>query len=213
MLLLVTQGMPQMRQHAHPSLGRLLTPRHYPNLGEMHALRWAADNDCFQGLHERRWRTMLDSIEHASGRCLFVVVPDRVADAEATAAMFERYHDEVRRHGLPVALVAQDGLEDMSAWLARTWPRIDALFIGGGDDFKLGPAAAAIVAEAKRRRKWVHMGRVNSERRIRYAASIGCDSIDGTKWVRWRDTYLNAGLAAAAAAPQLRLETIEPKAA
>ena len=213
MLLLVTQGMPQMRRHAHPSLGRLLTPRHYPNLEEMHGLRWAADNDCFQGLDEWRWRTMLESLAHASGRCLFVVVPDKVADAEATAAMFERYHDEVRRHGLPVALVAQDGLEDMSAWLARTWPRIDALFIGGGDDFKLGPAAASIVAEAKRRRKWVHMGRVNSERRIRYAASIGCDSIDGTKWVRWRDIYLNAGLAATAAAPQLRLDAIAPKTA
>ena len=69
------------------------------------------------------------------------------------------------------------------------------------------------MAEAKRRRKWVHMGRVNSERRIRYAASIGCDSIDGTKWVRWRDIYLNAGLAATAAAPQLRLDAIEPKTA
>jgi len=46
-----------------------------------------------------------------------------------------------------------------------------------------------------------------------YAASIGCDSIDGTKWVRWRDIYLNAGLAATAAAPQLRLDAIEPKTA
>jgi hypothetical protein len=136
-----------------------------------------------------------------------------VADAEATAAMFERHHDEVRRRGLPVALVAQDGLEDMSVWLARTWPQIGGLFIGGGDDFKLGPAAASIAAEAKRRRKRVHMGRVNSERRIRYAASIGCDSIDGTKWVRWRDIYLNAGLAATAAAPQLRLDAIEPQTA
>jgi hypothetical protein len=208
MLLLVTQGMPQMRQHAHPSLGRLLTPRHYPKLEEMHGLSWAADNDCFQGLHERRWRAMLESIEHASGRCLFVVVPDEVADAGATAAMFERYHEEVRRHGLPVALVAQDGLEDMPSWLARTWPRIHALFIGGGDEFRLGPAAESIAAEAKRRSKWVHMGRVNSERRIRYAASIGCDSIDGTKWVRWRDIYLNAGLTATAAAPQLRLDAI-----
>jgi hypothetical protein len=49
MLLLVTQGMPQMRQHAH------------------HGLPWAAANDCFQGLDERRWRTMLESIKHASG--------------------------------------------------------------------------------------------------------------------------------------------------
>jgi hypothetical protein len=206
MLLLVTQGMPQMRQHAHPSLGRLLTPRHYPNVNEMDGLQWAADNDCFQGLDERRWRTMLGAIQHASGRCLFVVVPDKVADAETTAAMFEHYHDEVRRRGLPLALVAQDGVKHMPAWLARTWPRIDALFIGGGDDFKLGPAAASIAAEAKRRRKWVHMGRVNSERRIRYAASLGCDSIDGTKWVRWRDIYLDADILATAAAPQLRLE-------
>ena len=34
------------------------------------------------------------------------------------------------------------------------------------------------------------MGRVNSLRRLAYAASIGCDSIDGTQWVRYRDTYL-----------------------
>jgi hypothetical protein len=208
MLLLVTQGMPQMRQHHHPSLGRLLTPRHGPNLDEMSGLQWAADNDCFQGLDERRWRTMLGAIQHASGRCLFVVVPDKVADAETTAAMFERYHDEMRRRGLPLALVAQDGLEQIPAWLARTWPRIDALFIRGGDDFKLGRAAASIAAQAKRRRKWVHMGRVNSEQRIRYAASIGCDSIDGTKWVRWRDIYLPAGILATAAAPQLRLDAI-----
>jgi hypothetical protein len=213
MLLLVTQGMPQMRQHAHPSLGRLLTPRHYPNLDEMHGLQWAADNDCFQGLNERRWSAMLEAVQHASGRCLFVVVPDKVADAATTAAMFDRYYDEVRRRGLPVALVAQDGLEDMSGWLARTWPRIDALFIGGGDDFKLGAVAASVVDEAKRRGKWVHMGRVNSEQRIRYAASIGCDSVDGTKWVRWRDIYLNAGIAATAAAPQLRLDALKPETA
>jgi hypothetical protein len=200
-----------MRQHAHPSLGRLLTPRHYPNLDEMHGLPWAADNDCFQGLNERRWSVMLAAVQHASGRCLFVVVPDTVADAATTAAMFDRYYDEVRRRGLPVALVAQDGLEDMPGWLARTWPRIDALFIGGGHDFKLGAVAASIVAEAKRRGKWVHMGRVNSEQRIRYAASIGCDSVDGTKWVRWRDIYLNAGIAATATAPQLRRDALKPE--
>ena len=27
---------------------------------------------------------------------------------------------------------------------------------------------------------WVHMGRVNSQRRLRYAHAIGCDSVDGT---------------------------------
>jgi hypothetical protein len=33
---------------------------------------------------------------------------------------------------------------------------------------------------AKAHGKHVHMGRVNSERRFKYAASIGCDSCDGT---------------------------------
>ena len=36
------------------------------------------------------------------------------------------------------------------------------------------------MAEAKARLKWVHMGRVNSLRRLRYASAIGCDSADGT---------------------------------
>ena len=38
------------------------------------------------------------------------------------------------------------------------------------------------------------MGRVNTLRRLRYAESIGVDSVDGTKWARWRDTYLDEGL-------------------
>ncbi len=49
------------------------------------------------------------------------------------------------------------------------------------------------------------MGRVNSARRIRYAASIGCDSVDGTKWVRWRDAYLDSGLDLTTEPVQLRL--------
>ena len=37
-----------------------------------------------------------------------------------------------------------------------------------------------LVAEAKERGKWAHMGRVNSMRRYDYARGIGCDSADGT---------------------------------
>ena len=48
------------------------------------------------------------------------------------------------------------------------------------------------------------MGRVNSLRRLAYAASIGCDSVDGTQWVRFRDKYLRQGLHACAAGEQLR---------
>jgi hypothetical protein len=60
------------------------------------------------------------------------------------------------------------------------WDEFDVLFLGGSTEWKLGEAAAALTAEAKSRGKHVHMGRVNSRKRYRYARSIGCDSVDGT---------------------------------
>ena len=54
------------------------------------------------------------------------------------------------------------------------------LFIGGTTEWKLGRHARALVREAKQRGKHVHMGRVNSAKRYRYAEAIGCDSADGT---------------------------------
>lgn len=212
MLLLVTQAMPQMREHAHPNLGRLVTPRHFCSLQEHEGWSWAADNDCFQGLDPEAYLAMLDALAGIPGRCLFVTVPDVVADARATANLFEVWWRALARRDLPAALVAQDGLEDLQRWLAMTWPRIDALFIGGSTDWKLGPSAEVLVGEARARGKWVHMGRVNSARRIRYAASIGCDSVDGTKWVRWRDTYQDSGLQLVGDSVQLRLQTTGGKA-
>ncbi len=149
---------------------------------------------------------MLDALVGVPGRCLFVTVPDVVGDARATAHLFEVWWPAVARRGLPAALVAQDGLEHLERWLALAWPRIDALFVGGRTEWKLGAASECLVAEARRRGKWVYMGRVNSARRIRYAASIGCDSVDGTKWVRWRDTYLEHRLHTVAGPVQLRLQ-------
>jgi hypothetical protein len=148
---------------------------------------------------------MLDAVTGTPGRCLFVTVPDVVPNAHATAALFEVWWRALARRGLPAALVAQDGIEHLQRWLSMAWPRVDALFIGGSTAWKLGASAEALVTEAKSRGKWVHMGRVNSDRRVRYAASIGCDSIDGTKWVRWRDAYLNSGLDLVSREVQLRL--------
>ena len=74
------------------------------------------------------------------------------------------------------------------------WPYFDALFIGGSTEFKMGDVAQGLVRYARARSKWVHMGRVNSFRRVRYAKAIGCNSVDGTKFSWFRDTYLMRGL-------------------
>lgn len=105
----------------------------------------------------------------------------------------ERVDEGLRRRGLPIAFVAQDGCE---VGLVPPWWMFDALFIGGTTEWKLGHTAARLVAEARARGKWTHMGRVNTLRRLRYADAIGCDSVDGSSWARWRRTYLDDGLAA-----------------
>jgi hypothetical protein len=83
---------------------------------------------------------------------------------------------KIRALGYPAAFVAQDGLEALTV----PWDEFDVLFIGGSTEWKLGRHARALVAEAKWRGKHVHMGRVNSRSRYRYAEHIGCDSVDGT---------------------------------
>ena len=52
------------------------------------------------------------------------------------------------------------------------------------------PHLGASTAEATDRGKWVHMGRVNTRQRLRYATHIGCDSADGTGMTRAPDKLL-----------------------
>jgi hypothetical protein len=193
-ILFTTAGQPQIEQYAHPNLGRLVQPRHYPRIAETAAqgIPWAADNDAFNGeWDEDAFERMLQSCAHLPG-CRFVVARDVVGDAYMTSMHWEEYASLIMRYGLPCAYVAQDGIESIED---VPWGSLDALFIGGTDDFKLGSIVPSLVAEAKRRGKWVHMGRVNSKRRVIYAASIGCDSIDGSSFSRWRARWLPEGLA------------------
>jgi hypothetical protein len=101
--------------------------------------------------------------------------------------------------GQPLAFVAQDGCT------RPPWEQLDVLFIGGTSEFKCGEQARRLVVEAKRQGKWVHMGRVNTDQRMRLAQSWGVDSVDGTSVSRFRDTHLPKRLAQAARPPQLGL--------
>jgi hypothetical protein len=138
---------------------------------------WAADNGRYsapQDYTDAGYLAWLARMPKES--CLFATAPDVVGDARATLDLSAPMLAPIRAAGYPVALVAQDGLESM----AVPWDDFDALFIGGTTVWKLGDAAADLAREAKRRGKWVHMGRVNSRSRMVYAESIGCDSADGT---------------------------------
>src|SRR6266498_3501041 len=195
-------------------LGQLFTPRMLTGLDitEGCSIQWAADNDCFAGFHERRYLDMLEAITYRSG-CLFVVAPDVVADARATLRLFDHWEPVLRvtwasvdeddvEPGQPVhqpiAFVAQDGQERLPV----PWARFQAVFVGGSTTWKLGPHATALVREAKRRGKWVHVGRVNTLRRIQWCKALGVDSIDGTGFARYTRARLPAGTAALVAPTQ-----------
>ena len=190
-ILLVTSAHPTLQPYAQQHLGRLIQPRHYSSIEETAAsgMPWAADNDCFQRLDAVAFDRMLDRIQGLSG-CLFVACPDVVGDWRATAELWASWSPGITRRGLPVALVAQDGLRPESV----PWWQLDALFIGGTTEWKLGGEVTHLIHAARAHRKWVHMGRVNSHKRLDYARFLGCDSADGSKWARWRDTWLPGGL-------------------
>lgn len=139
-------------------------------------LPWCADNEVFT---ERfRWPVFADWLAYMHRHretCKFVVVPDVVGNACATLDRYRWYAWRIKSMGFPVAFVAQDGIEDMK------WPpEYDVLFIGGSTEWKMGEAAAWCIKKAQAAGKWVHVGRVNSQKRIRHFQLLQVDSVDGT---------------------------------
>lgn len=149
---------------------------------------WCADNACFGSSYpgDDAWFAWLTRRAVHADRCVFATAPDVVGDATATLARSRPWLPRIRALGYRAALVAQDGLEDLDV----PWDAFDVLFIGGTTAWKLGGAARRLVGEAKTRGKWVHMGRVNSAKRFRYAEAIGCDSADGTTLAQYPDATL-----------------------
>jgi hypothetical protein len=160
-------------------IGWLMTP----NMGNRpktdRAWYWGADTGCFSKTYDFRVGEYLEWLrerEDLRPWCLFATAPDVVGNAAQTAEFAREILPVIRGLDYPAALVAQDGLERLHV----PWDTFDVLFLGGSTEWKLGPAAARLTRQARERGKWVHMGRVNSYKRIRYAAEIGCDSADGT---------------------------------
>lgn len=138
---------------------------------------FVADNGCFSSRWEEgAWLRYLD--RHAAARgseTLWAVCPDVVGDHVATVERWHHYAPMVRDRGFHPAFVLQNGCESIDDIPddAR-----GAVFIGGDTDYKLGPDPARIAAALPD--SWIHMGRVNSMKRLLYAHSIGCHSADGT---------------------------------
>jgi len=102
-------------------------------------------------------------------------VPDVVGSARRTLEVFA-YRAKWIPVKWPVALVAQDGMENMDI----PWDLFQALFVGGGDPWKDSKASQDLVRTAKILGKHVHVGRVNTKARYDLFDRLGADTCDGT---------------------------------
>ena len=147
--------------------------------------KFDVDNGIYGGKWtEASWLLGLWQFWPYRSNCLVCPLPDWLdklpdgsvrGDWQKTLDRFYQYHNVTRRMGFPVTLVTQDGLKPS----AVPWHLIDAIFVGGSNYHKRGIEAELLAIEAKRRGKYVHVGRVSA---VSTAAKFWpwADSYDGT---------------------------------
>lgn len=186
MIVLVNSGILKQvaRCQDNPDIwGHLSTPRHMCPL-ERTSAPIGVDNDRFNPCYdEARFLRLLDRLGSYIPRIRFVTAPDVVADADATLREFETWGPRIRAMGFPVAFALQNG----QTVDAVPWEGCDAVFLGGDTEFKMGEAAVHLLAEARARGKWRHVGRVNTKSRILKFRALGVDSIDGTGFSQFQE--------------------------
>lgn len=174
------------RQH----LGVLMTPQHTGRICSL-PLPWACDNAAFSNPDDDKfWRLCMSSWSVTEYHPpLWVAVPDVVGNHSETLRLFGIWCDYWRSElgCIPwrLAFVLQDGCRPGDV----PWNEIAAVFVGGTTGFKLR-GTADLIAEAKHRGKLVHIGRVNTLRRIKFAHDVGADTVDGTAFSMFPATYI-----------------------
>jgi hypothetical protein len=150
---------------------------------------------CDNGMFGKGWvgfeawfRWLMETVEkYGTERCLFAVAPDVPYDAAGTLAKSRPWLERIRSLGIPAAFAMQDGCE--LGWLPD-WDEFDVMFLAGSTEWKISQAAMSLSWEAKDCGKHVHMGRVNSRKRLRIAETFGCNSADGTYFKKGPDKNL-----------------------
>ena len=132
---------------------------------------YGLDNGCYSRFPEKKWKKLLIDAEESTP--IFVCLPDIVGDARRTLDLFNVF--KPLTESLPRALVLQDGIGNFEI----PWNDIDAVFVGGSDEFKISNECINACKVAKMLNKWVHIGRINTSSRVKNWLELG-DSLDGS---------------------------------
>ncbi len=162
------------------SVGWLMAPAYFTARVPSY-LPYAVDNGCYKGFDPDPYWRMLRKLTLMKPP-LWVVVPDVLENSRQTHEYWHRYHKRIRSYGFRhLAFVAQDGCEP-----GDVPDGVHCVFVGGSTKWKLENAHRFKGVAPK-----LHIGRVNSEARFRWAERIGADSVDGSGWfAHGKDWYL-----------------------
>lgn len=139
---------------------------------------WICDNGAFSGnFNPDDFFSFLENLIPYQRNCHFIVSPDKYQNAKETNQMFKKYAPKIKSMGFPVAFVAQNGQEKLKL---PSPDQFDALFVGGSDSWKMSNSGETVIKAAQQMGKSVHIGRVNSLKRIRFFSVLNVDSFDGT---------------------------------
>lgn len=155
------------------------------------------DEDAFMAMCEQVARHCDPWREPRTRRPLWVAVPDAVGDADRTWELWRTWAPRLLRLRLPLAFVVQDGYDVARHPVEPAWVRCG--FLGGSTEYKESPEARRTLYHWMADGRAVHVGRVNSERRLRLFDDLGTDhngypvqpsSVDGTQFSMFPDTYI-----------------------
>lgn len=161
-------------------VGWLVGPSAMPKTKLRPWMPFALDNDAFSSWttgkqwSEEAWVSMLNKVKSSGMNPLWVLVPDVVADREATLEKWKMYAPVAAEFKWPLAMAVQDGMtaEDLP-------DNAQVVFIGGTTEWKW--RSLPMWAETGRR---VHVGRVNSLEKLFVCERFGVESVDGTGWMQ-----------------------------
>jgi hypothetical protein len=161
-------------------IGWLVGPTAIPKTKLRPWMPFALDNDAFGAWvsgnpwNEEAWLGMLQKVKMSGMSPRWMLLPDVVADREATLSKWERYESTGLKFGWPLAFAVQNGMTP-----ADLPERAEVIFIGGTTEWKW-QTLPEWCATGRR----IHVGRVNALDKLLTCERMGVESVDGTGWMK-----------------------------
>jgi hypothetical protein len=150
--------------------------------------RYALDNGAWTAFQKKLpWdRTAFERLVDSHGeKADFIVVPDIVMGGIHSLKFSESWLMRLSRVGTRLLVAVQDGM--VNADIRSLLGDDVGVFVGGSTDWKLR-SMGRWAELAQNCNAYCHVGRVNSQSRIRMCGRFGVDSFDGTSATRYSVT-------------------------